>query len=573
MIFRKKTPVPPPGDGNRPENKKSRKELPAILAAAAQLSGTAALLGLYFATYYLPYALGALCPLCGGLVTLSLVLCRPGTGSKTKRIAAIALPALLTLGTLAAGIFFLTRLTSVFRLTWAGAAASAALFTAWLIVEKLTLSAASGEDARIDAVLRTSASLSAAGRLCAALTAVCSAVKLLGFYDLTKYLSYALIAVFGYSAFFILVSLTVRTVRREIADEPDLSIPLPFSRKRDFRITGYLEKNTGITMHSLWSIKFIWRLLPYTAVFIVLTVWLSTSLTLVDSGYEAAVFRCGRLLDDTLGPGLHVTLPFPFDRVEKYDTSGLNSLTVGYVSSTNGDNLWTETHGSEEFQLLLGGGNELVSVNLRIEYRISDLHEYLTASSDPRRVLESAAYNLITDRVIRTDLETLMAVDRRGFADSLGQELADRVASVPDGSGGTSGIGLTVVSVVLESIHPPVTVASSYQELISANIKAEKMRLDAEAYAATAVAEAETARNSAILSAEAERSSSVAAAQAGVAEFMAGVEADSAYGEAYRYEKYLAALTAAYGNSRLIILGEGVDRKDIWIGNPSQLAN
>ncbi|MBO7375466.1 MAG: hypothetical protein J6V01_00075 [Clostridia bacterium] len=573
MVFRKKTHLPPPGDGEKPEKKKSPGELPAVFAAAAQLAGSAALLGLYFATYYLPYALGALCPLCGGLVTLSLVLCRPGTGNRPKRIAAITLPALITLGTLAAGMIFLSRLTSVFRLTWAGAAASAALFVGWLIAEKLTLSAVTGEDARLDAVLRTSASLSAAGRLCAALTAVCSAVKLLGFYDLTKYLSYALIAVFGYSAFFILVSLTVRTVRREIAEEPDLSIPLPFSRKRDFRITGYLEKNTGITMHSLWSMKFIWRLLPYTVLFIALTVWLSTSLTTVDSGYEAAVFRCGRLLGGTLRPGLHVTLPFPFDRVEKYDTSGLNRLRVGYVSSANGDNLWTESHGGEEFQLLLGGGNELVSVNLRIEYRISDLHEYLTASSDPRRLLEAAAYNLITDRVIRSDLETLMAVDRGDFADSLGRELSARISSVPDGSGGTSGIGLTVVSVVLESIHPPMSVASSYQELISANIKAEKLRLEAEAYAATAVAEAETARDSAILSSEAERSSSVAAARAGVAEFMAGVEADSAYGETYRYEKYLAALTAAYGNSRLIILGEGVDRKDIWIGNPSQLTN
>ena len=573
MFFRKKDSPPGGPAGPRPAGARFRLP-PAAAAAAAQIFIGALLLILYFVTFWLPYALAALCPLCGGLVTLSLELFRPGDGRGFREAASRILPAFLTLAVLGAGIFFLTRMTSIYRLTWAGAAAAAAFFTVELIVGKLTLSAVSEDDPRTSALLRTSASLSAAARLSSALIFAAAAVKLLGFYDLTKYLSYALFAVFVYSAVFILISLTVRTVRREMATGPDLSIPLPFSRKRDFRITGYLEKNTGITMHSLWSMKFIWSLMPYTVIFVVLTVWLATAVTLVDSGQQAVVYRCGRLIDEPLKPGIHLTLPFPLDRVEKYPTDAVKKLTVGYISNTDSDNIWTDTHGSEEFQLLLGGGNELVSVNLRIEYKISDLIAYLKSSADPVKLLEATAYNLITDRVIRTDLETLMAQDRRGFAESLEAELSRRISQIPDAGGTSADLGISVVSVVLESIHPPISVASVYQELISSNIKAGRIILDAEAYAATAVAEAEKTRNTALLEAEAGKSTSVAAARASVAEFMASVEADANYKDTYRYEKYLSALTArASGASRLIILGEGIDRKDIWIGSPSLLTD
>ena len=542
-----------------------------VFAGAAQLAMGAAFLALYFATYYLPYAAAALCPLCGGLVTLSLELLPPREGRGPRETLARILPALPPAALAAAAVLLLRRYTSLYKLTWAGAAAGAATFVLFLILEKVTLSHSDGSDGRRDALLRTSASMTSVSKFSSALLFAGSAVTLLGFYDLTRYLPYALIAVYAYSAIFLLISLAVRSIRREIAAEPDLSIPLPFSRRRDFRITGYLEKNTGITMHSLWSMKFIFSLIPYTIVFVILTVWLSTAVTLVGSGQRAVVYRLGRLESEPLEPGLHLTLPFPFDSVEKYDTERVRKLTVGYISDTDSDNIWTGSHGSEEFQLLLGDGNELVSVNLRIEYKISDIIKYLTSTANPEKLIEAQAYNLITDRVIRTDLETLMSVDRRGFADSLREELSARLSDLPDAGGGTADAGIEIVSVVLESIHPPVSVASKYQELISAGIKAEKMILDAEAYAAKTVAESEKIRDVGILEAEAAKSKSVAEAQASVTEFMAGVAADSEYSSAYRYEKYLSALSAAYGGSKLIILGDGIDRDDVWIGNPALL--
>ena len=59
----------------------------------------------------------------------------------------------------------------------------------------------------------------------------------------------------------------------------------------------------------------------------------------------------------------------------------------------------------------------------------------------------------------------------------------------------------------------------------------------------------------------------LAAAKASVTEFMASVEAYNASSDAYKYQKYLAAVRKAYGNANLVILGNGVDQSAIYFGN------
>ena len=84
-----------------------------------------------------------------------------------------------------------------------------------------------------------------------------------------------------------------------------------------------------------------------------------------------------RMTADVLEPGLHFTLPYPLDKTEICNTKTIHKITIGYKSVENVDNVWTKDHGDSEYKLLLGSGNELVSLNLRIEYRISDLKKYL----------------------------------------------------------------------------------------------------------------------------------------------------------------------------------------------------
>ena len=395
------------------------------------------------------------------------------------------------------------------------------------------------------------------------LAAVCVIVEVLQLVNIQKYIGYIYTGIFFYYVAFVTLSLLIIIMRKELAVAPYIHVPVPFVKReidgQEKSFVEYLEENTGITLRSLWSIKYIRDITPAILFMIGVLLWLSTCIIQVETNQQAAVYRIGNLQEKILNPGLHVTLPYPFDKVEIYDTETVNKTTIGYKATENADNIWTEGHEGEEYKLLLGGGDEVVSINLRLEYKISDLKLYLTTSTSPESMMQALAYELVTDQTIATDLSSLMSADRDVFSENFQKELSKMIKE--------KRLGLEVVAVILESIHPPVEIAWVYQELISAGINAEQYLVQAQDVAAITIAQAETTQDTTVGNAQVSYEEKVAAAKASVTEFMASVEAYNASSDAYKYQKYLAAVRKAYGNANLVILGEGVDQSAIYFGN------
>ena len=429
-------------------------------------------------------------------------------------------------------------------------------------VEQIGEDAGGYPDVRYDtALLCNMQSAFVLGRVALILSALTEVVGLLKLYDFTSWLVVLLSVLFAYKTVFMMISLFVVLVRRELDIAPEITAPAPGVRGGDLGILSYLEKNTGISMRSLWSIQMIKKAIPYAVLGIVLLLWGATGVSLVNSDQQGAYYRFGKLQEQTLSPGIHLTLPWPFARVEVYNTGTVNQLTVGYVAEETADNFWTEAHGGEEYRLLLGNGNELVSINLRVMYRIGDLRAYLTSSATPELLMSAASYEIVTARTITSDLDTMLSTDRAVFADSFRAELMTYMERY--------NTGLTVVDVVLESIHPPVEVADAYQALISAEIDADRIVIDAEAYRGDRLAWAWIDYDSEISMATVEGKEALAAATSAVAEFLASVEADKAYPGDYRYYKYMKAVTEAYSGAKLVIVGDGVNEENIYIGSIS----
>ena len=384
-----------------------------------------------------------------------------------------------------------------------------------------------------------------------------SVLRLTGFFDADAIVAVVLALVICYEALILGFSLTVRLLRKELDTKPEVLCRLTGMGK-DKNILSYLEENTGITMRSLWSLQLIKKLLPGAILCIVLLIWLASCFVQIGANQEGALFRLGKMQETALQPGIHMTLPWPFDRVDVYDTRSLDRLTIGYVSQGDQDNIWTKDHGGEEYLLLLGDGNEMVAINLEIQYRIDDLISYVRSGSQPEAILQAQAYEIVTARTIGTDLDTLLSTDREVFSQTFREELTQRIAPY--------GTGLTVVDVVLESIHPPVNVADVYQELISAEIDAEYTLLNAQNTSYQHVISAKKEKTETISAALVEKSEKIAQAQAAVTEFMAAAEADRTYRSEYRFFKYLNALTQSYSGTKLIIVGEGVDSSKLVIG-------
>lgn len=406
-------------------------------------------------------------------------------------------------------------------------------------------------------------------RFCSMICALIVVLRIIGIWDAQKPLSYGFTAVWIYVSVFYLISLISRLIRRELPAYPRLSIPMPFAGKDeddDMQILTHLEANTGITFRSLWSLHYIQKALPYTAFGALLVFWLATGLVQVNANEMGVRYRFGKLDESgLLTPGLHLTLPWPFDKTDIYDVGSVRELVIGYDSDRQQDNLWTEAHGNNEYRLLLGEGNELVSVNLRLKYVIDDLWEYVTVSADPAKILSAEAYELITDRIISTDLNELLSQDRAQLSNELYDLLNEELEK--------EGIGLSVVQVIVENIHPPVDVATVYQQLVTAEIQAQEMILEAEATAAVTIANAQSQYNIDVQYAWELYYNDVAAANAEVTEFMAAVAADSSYSNAYRYYKYLNALQDALKDSKLYLLGSDIDTESLFFGGSYIIVN
>lgn len=396
------------------------------------------------------------------------------------------------------------------------------------------------------------------GRVGQVLTAAAMVLTLTGLYDPQLIVQIALALLFVYETALLVLSIAIRLIRKELNTAPKL--PLSAKAMGQSGILSYLEENTGITMRSLWSIGFIRQLLPGVVLFVVLLTWLFSGMTQIDAHQEGALYRLGKLQPDSLKPGIHLTLPWPFDKVEVYDTQSLRKVVVGYTPDGEvHDNTWTGNHSLKEHHLLLGGGNEMVAINLQVEYRICDLNRYLRSSASAESLLTASAYEIVTARTIATDIDTLLSADRTVFSQTFHQELSQRV----DGY----DLGIEVTNVVLENIHPPVQVAGVYQDVISAGIYAKQLILEAQREAILTTSLAQHQAQAEVNSATCSMIQQVAAAKGSVSEFMAAVEAYNSEPSAYTYYKYMNALTDAYGKGVLVLVGEDVDDSALVIGD------
>ena len=376
----------------------------------------------------------------------------------------------------------------------------------------------------------------------AAVIAVSAVLKL----NIYPYLAWVYRISLGYIALLLAFGLIVSIIKHDTAGEMNYPVFIPFINKTDGeKISDTLEKYTGLSLKSLWSIKLTGAVLPGAVLFLAVLLFVSTCVYKVEPYEEAVVYRFGTLSEMSVTQGLHFKLPYPIDKVEFYEVHRSKSVTVGYEATGADDNLWNGTHASEEYTLLTGNGNELVSANLKLNYHISNLTDYIKTSSEPERILTAFAYEAVLSHTAFTDLDTLMSVDRTGLSAELKKEINEQLSA--------AAIGVTVDEVILESIHPPVDIADVYQSVVSAAVKKTTLITNAEKEAANSVANAEKTAKTSVKDAEARQTENISTARYDAAVFDAADEAYRQHPESFRLSKYLDTFVTAVKGKKMYV--------------------
>lgn len=328
-------------------------------------------------------------------------------------------------------------------------------------------------------------------------------------------------------------SLVVAVMMIILGAETAVNIVLDFYRPRvsgqyarsafDSRLLGTISEPGGI-FHSLaaaidyqfgfkvsqtWFYRLLERAIVPLSLFAAVVLYLSSCLVFVEPDQQAIVEHFGNPLKPDgnvrlLNPGPSLKWPWPIDIAFKYPIKKINELDIGFVPKLDPKSkevvrqplLWGKEHYEKEYSVLAASeqfGEQLtegavpvtlLKANIPVQYRIRDIYSYIYNHKEPDRLLEAICYRQLAkfaaSAKIEVDTEadlehSLLGAGRSEAKEALTagiQEAADR-----------AGLGVEIVFVGLQGIHPPPEVAPDYQKVVGAVQINQASILDARAFA------------------------------------------------------------------------------------------
>jgi membrane protease subunit HflK len=333
-----------------------------------------------------------------------------------------------------------------------------------------------------------------------------------------------------------------------------------------FRTAGQaLDYQFGFKVSDTEFFQFLKRYFPALLLVQVVILFASTCVVFLQPGEEGLLESFGKRAASAgvLEPGAHFKLPWPIDSVRRFNTKEVHSLHVGFVPADDEGNapiLWNVAHYKEEFNLLVASREQvatnstggvavpvsLITVSIPVQFQIRNVANWAYNYVDPASVLEKIATREVVHNLVSADLNEVMSTGREQAA----RELKTRIQAVAD----ELNLGVDIVFVGLQDIHPPTKVAAAYQAVMGAKQTVEAMRFAAEGYAARTVPLAQAEGQKRINESEAYAFERIAGAQAIAARFTNQITAFAASPNVYPTREYLRIFAAATAGARKIIV-------------------
>jgi len=284
----------------------------------------------------------------------------------------------------------------------------------------------------------------------------------------------------------------------------------------------------------------------------------STCLYTVAPHEQAVVERLGRVAspDSPTGPGLHLKAPWPIDQVFRVESRRVRTLAAGnQTRDATVPMIWTRQHGTDE--VFVSGDNNFFYPYIAVHYRVNDVYAYRYAVAEPDRVLEDIALRVMTSLFAQHSFYEAALEERAGLA----AEIHGAIQREAD----EASLGLEIVDVVVNDIHPPRDAARSFEEVVAAMQDHQTLVNEAQGY-----------RNQQIPEARSTAVRRVAEAHAYVADNKIRSEGDatrfklrrSAYarGRAVtRQRLYLEAMVSALKGRRKVLISPDAGQPDLWL--------
>jgi regulator of protease activity HflC (stomatin/prohibitin superfamily) len=327
-----------------------------------------------------------------------------------------------------------------------------------------------------------------------------------------------------------------------------------------------LDYQFGFKVSETWFYRFLEKALAWIILLQVAVLALSSTVVFIEPGEQGLIERFGRPLPDrpVLQPGAHMKLPWPIEKVQRYTNTGLQSFNIGFVPTAEKEKektvLWTVSHYKEEVHMLVaskdsaGGTNttegtvpvSLLTVSIPVQYEINDVRAFAYNYANAGQILENIATREVVQYLVGIDLNEIMSVGRWKAAQDLQkriQEAADQIK-----------LGVKIMFVGLQDIHPPVGVAAAFEEVVGAHIDNHSKELAAEGYRSRTVAMAEADGIRQVRQAETYRFNKLADATARASQFTNQMTAFAAAPKVYPQRLYFQTMARSVAGARKYVV-------------------
>ena len=264
---------------------------------------------------------------------------------------------------------------------------------------------------------------------------------------------------------------------------------------------GSSSNNSGVSKAAKGSFKYV--------LILAVLVWLLTGIYIVDPAERGVVLRFGAFQTSTTqGPHWHI--PYPVEAVYKVNVEQVRSAEIGFRNSQN-----SYSGGVSSESLMLTKDENMVDVNLAVQYKIADAQSYLFNVYNPEMTLSHVIQSVIRQVVGDNTMDHVLTTGR--------DQVAQEVKTASQALLNDYGVGLLITAVTMQDAQPPIQVKAAFDDVVKAREDEQRYINEAKAYANDIVPKARGASQRLLAEAEAYKSQIVSKSE----------------GEAYRFTQIL----------------------------------
>jgi membrane protease subunit HflK len=193
----------------------------------------------------------------------------------------------------------------------------------------------------------------------------------------------------------------------------------------------------------------------------------------VEQDEQAVVLTLG-MYSGTSEPGPHFKLPWPIQTVIKEKVTHVRRIEIGFRTTDGGGagralqvrDFKADTEMLGEAQMLTGDEN-IVNIEIVVQYEIASLSDWLFNSRTPEVVLRWASESVLRQVVGDSGIDEVLILNRVEIGQQIRNQL-DALAKV-------YGLGVRISGVQLQEALPPKEVVAAFKEVATAKEESSKL--------------------------------------------------------------------------------------------------